>query len=112
MSKKNKPDKKGIVYSTEPNFSFEQDKPVQENLHPSRQKLRVTLDTKHRGGKAVTLVWNFAGKPEDLDEMGRKLKNFCGSGGSVKNGEIILQGDQRTKVVQWCQNNGYPVKSD
>jgi translation initiation factor 1 len=72
-------------------------------------KLRVRLETKHRGGKAVTLVLGFEGKEEDLEELGKKLKNFCGTGGSVKDNEVIIQGDQRDKVLQWLTKNGYTL---
>jgi translation initiation factor 1 len=107
MSKKNKPDVRGFVYSTDPSFRFEQEPDYSETLPPSQQKLKVRLDTKHRAGKAVTLVEGFAGKDEDLQELGKKLKSFCGTGGSAKDNEIIVQGDQREKVVQWLLKNGY-----
>ena len=107
MSKKNKPDTRGFVYSTDPNFSFEEEQSNAETLLPAQQKLKVRLDTKHRAGKAVTLVNGFTGKEEDLEELGKKLKSFCGSGGSAKDGEIIVQGDQREKVLQWLLKNGY-----
>jgi translation initiation factor 1 len=107
MSKKNKPDSKGFVYSTDPNFRFEEDDTVKETLSPVQQKLKVRLETKHRGGKAVTLVEGFIGKNDDLEDLGKKLKNFCGTGGSAKDGEIIVQGDQREKVLQWLLKNGY-----
>jgi translation initiation factor 1 len=108
MSKKNKPDSRGFVFSTDPNFRFqpEQETP-QETLPANLQKLRVRLDTKQRAGKAVTLVENFVGKEEDLEDLGKKLKNFCGTGGSAKDNEIIIQGDQREKVLQWLLKNGY-----
>ncbi|MEQ1676700.1 MAG: translation initiation factor [Chitinophagaceae bacterium] len=107
MSKKNKPDTRGFVYSTDPNFSFEEESSNTETPPPAQQKLKVRLDTKHRAGKAVTLVEGFAGKEEDLEELGKKLKSFCGTGGSAKDGEIIVQGDQREKVLQWLLKNGY-----
>jgi translation initiation factor 1 len=108
MSKKNKPDNKGFVYSTDPNFSFEpSDDEVRDTLPAAQQKLRVRLDTKQRAGKAVTLITGFVGKDEDLEELGKKLKNFCGTGGSVKDGEAIVQGDQREKVLQWLLKNDY-----
>ena len=108
MSKKNKSDKYGFVYSTDPNFQFEsEEQGVQETLRPEQQKLRVKLETKHRGGKTVTLIDGFVGKEEDLEDLGKKLKNFCGTGGSAKDGEIIIQGDQREKVMQWLVKNGY-----
>jgi translation initiation factor 1 len=107
MSKKNKPDTRGFVYSTDPNFSFEEERSNAETLLPAQQKLKVRLDTKHRAGKAVTLVNGFIGKEEDLEELGKKLKSFCGTGGSAKEGEIIVQGDQREKVLQWLMKNGY-----
>lgn len=108
MGKKNHPDKKGFVYSTNPDFKFEpENDEKRETLSPPRQRLRVRLETKHRGGKAVTLVEGFTGTEEDLELLGKNLKNFCGTGGSVKEGEIIIQGDQREKVVQWLTKNGY-----
>ena len=107
MNKKNKPDTRGFVYSTDPNFSFEEEHSNAETLPPAQQKLKIRLDTKNRGGKAVTLVEGFVGKEEDLEELGKKLKSFCGTGGSAKDGEIIVQGDQREKVFQWLVKNGY-----
>ena len=108
MSKKNNPDKNGFVFSTDPNFRFENDaESASETPEPKQQKLKVRLDTKHRGGKAVTLIEGFTGKEEDLNELGKKLKNYCGTGGAVKDGEVIIQGDQRDKVLQWLQKNGY-----
>ena len=107
MTKKNKSDKRGFVYSTDPAFKFEEEYQFVETLPPSQQKLRVRLDTKKRAGKAVTLIEGFAGKREDLEELGKKLKTYCGTGGSAKDNEIIIQGDQREKVMQWLKKNGY-----
>ena len=106
MSKK-KSNHSGIVYSTDPDFRIEQDNPDAETLPPARQRLRVRLDTKQRAGKAVTLVEGFIGTPEDLESLGRLLKTHCGTGGSAKAGEIIIQGDQRDKITQWLKDHGY-----
>lgn len=107
MSKKNKPDTRGFVYSTNPDFSFEDGQSTTETLPPALQKLKVRLDTKHRAGKAVSLVEGFVGKEDDLEDLGKRLKSFCGTGGSAKDNEIIIQGDQRDKVMQWLVKNGY-----
>jgi translation initiation factor 1 len=108
MSKKNKSDKHGFVFSTDPNFRFEsEEQESMETLAPSQQKLRVRLETKHRGGKTVTILQSFIGLEADLEDLGKKLKNYCGTGGSVKDGEVIIQGDQRDKILQWLQKNGY-----
>ncbi len=107
MSKKNKPDVQGFVYSTDPNFSFQPADEAVETLVAAQQKLRIRLETKHRAGKAVTLITGFIGKEEDLEKLGKQLKNFCGTGGSAKDAEIIIQGDQRLKVLPWLIKNGY-----
>jgi translation initiation factor 1 len=108
MSKKNKSDARGFIYSTDPNFSFEPEhEEAQETLPQAKQPLRIRLDTKHRAGKAVTLVTGFIGTNDDAEKLGKLLKNFCGTGGSVKDAEIIVQGDQRDKVLQWLLKNSY-----
>jgi translation initiation factor 1 len=107
MSKKNKPDTRGFVYSTDPHFSFKEEQNNTDTLPAAQQKLKVRLDTRHRAGKAVTLVEGFVGKEEDLEDLGKKLKSFCGTGGSAKDGGIVIQGDQREKVMQWLIKNGY-----
>lgn len=108
MSKKNKPDNKGFVYSTDPNFKFEEEqKSGSQTLPPEQQKLRIWLNTRLRAGKAVTLIVDFVGTEEDLEDLGKKLKNYCGTGGSAKDGEILIQGDQRDKILQWLLKNGY-----
>lgn len=107
MSKKNKPDTRGFVYSTDPDFSFEASDDVVETLPAAQQKLRIRLETKHRAGKAVTLVAGFIGTEADLETLGKQLKNFCGTGGSAKDAEIIIQGDQRAKILPWLIKNGY-----
>lgn len=108
MSKKNKPDKNGFVFSTDPNFQFNDENNLpHETLSPAEQRLKIRLETKHRAGKAVTLIDGFVGKDEDLQLLGKQLKNYCGTGGSAKDGEIIIQGDQREKIMQWLSKNGY-----
>lgn len=107
MSKKDKSDRNGFVYSTDPNFRFEEEDTSIETPPPGQQKLRVFLETKQRGGKAVTVVRGFIGKDEDLEALGKQLKNSCGTGGSVKDGEALVQGDQKEKILQWLLKNGY-----
>lgn len=107
MSKKIKPDNRGFVYSTDPSFSFEADQTPQATLAPAQQKLRLWLETKHRGGKAATVITGFVGTDDDMEALSKQLKNYCGTGGSAKDGEIIIQGDQRDKVLQWLIKNGY-----
>ncbi len=107
MSKNNKTSTSAFVFSTNPNFKLEEDEQPQETIAANQQKLRIQLETKHRGGKAATIVFGFIGKDDDLQDLGKKLKTFCGTGGSVKDGEIIIQGDQREKVLQWLLKNGY-----
>ena len=111
MTKKNRPDKSGFVFSTDPSFSFEhEDNEIHETLSPDKQKLKISLETKHRAGKAVTLVAGFIGRPEDLEKLSRELKTSCGTGGSSKDGEIIIQGDQREKIRQYLVKKKYGVK--
>ncbi|MEP7255625.1 MAG: translation initiation factor [Ferruginibacter sp.] len=108
MTKKKIQSLGGLVYSTDPDFKLpDENFEERETIEPSQQQLIIRLDTKHRAGKAVTLVAGFTGTHADLDELGKKLKTFCGTGGSVKEGEIIIQGDNRDKVLQWLQKNGY-----
>lgn len=106
MSKK-KSNSNGIVYSTNPDFKIEEESAPQESLTPKQQKLKVRLDTRQRAGKAVTLVEGFIGPDEELDSLGRQLKTHCGTGGSVKDGEILIQGDQRDKITQWLIAKGF-----
>jgi translation initiation factor 1 len=107
MSKK-KTGSGGIIYSTDPDFRPDEEfVPGQETVAPGKQKLKLRLDTRQRAGKAVTLVEGFQGTGGDLEELGRKLKTFCGTGGSVKEGIIIIQGDQREKLQQWLKKNAY-----
>ena len=111
MSKKIKERKGGIIFSTNPNFEYEDDNIHQdETLPPSKQDLRIWLDTKQRKGKAVTLITGYQGTTDDLKELEKSLKNLCGTGGSSKNGEILIQGDFRDKVLTWLIGKGYKAK--
>jgi translation initiation factor 1 len=107
---KNKIDTNGLVYSTDPNFSVEEEQVEQETLSISQQKLKVKLDTKQRAGKVVTLVEGFIGTQSDLENLGKQLKTKCGTGGSAKDGQIIIQGDYQIKVIENLQKMGYSVK--
>jgi translation initiation factor 1 len=101
----------GIVYSTDPDFSYSAgDSESAETLPGTKQNLKVQLDRKQRGGKTVTLITGFVGREEDLADLGKKLKTYCGSGGSAKDGEILVQGDCRDKVLKWLSDNGYRAK--
>ncbi|KIO75966.1 SUI1 family translation initiation factor [Pedobacter lusitanus] len=101
----------GIMYSTDPSYSFEnEDDTAQEVVANNQQDLRVMLDRKNRGGKAVTLITGYRGSAADLEKLSKMLKTKCGVGGSAKDGEIIIQGDFRDKVVLMLQKEGYKVK--
>lgn len=108
MSKKNKNKRHGIVYSTDPNFdySYEEEQEIDE-IPPKEQKLRVLIDRKKRKGKSVTLVTGFVGPEDKMKELGKFLKTKCGVGGSVKDGEIIIQGEFKEKVVDLLKQDGY-----
>ena len=98
----------GLVYSTDPNFKIEEEsKEEQTTIVSAEQKIKIRLDKKHRGGKMVTLIENFVGTNADKEDIGKKLKTACGIGGSVKDGEILVQGDNREKVLQWLLKNGF-----
>lgn len=98
-----------MVYSTNPDFvnPFQEEPQQTDTLPKEKQKLRVVLDKKQRAGKVVTLVTGFAGKEEDLQALGKELKTKCGAGGSVKDGEILIQGDYGEKVIIWLKGWGY-----
>jgi translation initiation factor 1 len=110
MSKKNK-ERLNVVYSTNPNFKYEMESTEEvETLEPKFQKLYVSLDKKLRAGKEVTLIEGFVGTENDLKELGKFLKSKCGVGGTVKDGEIVIQGSFRDKIIELLQKDGYQVK--
>ena len=110
MAKQSK-NKINIVYSTNPDYQYQYDEQeVQETLPPSQQDLRVMLDRKNRGGKSVTLITGFVGTQDDLAELAKELKSKCGVGGSAKDGEMLIQGDFRDKILQMLLQKGYKAK--
>ena len=109
MSKRK--NREGIVYSTDPDYNYRySNEAEQDTLPPGEQHLRVMLDKKQRKGKMVTLVAGFTGTHDDLKELGRSLKARCGAGGTVKDNEILIQGDFREKVMAMLTGEGYNVK--
>lgn len=104
-------DTDGIVFSTNPEFNFEDDSTeIIETLPPEKQNLKIFRDSKLRKGKIVTIITGYVGSNESLKELEKKMKILCGSGGSSKDGEILIQGDFRQKVLFFLQKNGYKVK--
>jgi len=101
----------GVVYSTSKDFEFEHEGSAEiDTLPANQQQLYISLDKKNRHGKAVTLVSGFRGREDDLKDLGKNLKSKCGVGGSVKDGEILLQGDHRDKLMKILADEGYKVK--
>lgn len=98
----------GMVYSTNPDFSFDTEEDTeQETLPREQQPLRTSIEKKNRGGKVVTVVRGFTGTEEDLKALGKLLKTRCGVGGAVKDGEILIQGEWRDKIVALLRSEGY-----
>ncbi|HAW18839.1 MAG TPA: translation initiation factor [Flavobacteriales bacterium] len=108
MSKKNNG---GMVYSTNPDFSVENESSENASIPISDQVLHLHRETKGRAGKAVAIVKGFVGPKDELESLGKKLKGHCGTGGSIKDGEIIIQGDQRSKVKEYLDKMGYRTKN-
>lgn len=101
-------DRLNVVYSTNPDYKYEtEEEKEQDTLPKEKQLLRISLDKRNRKGKAVTLITGFIGTAEDLEDLGKFLKVKCGVGGSAKDGEIIIQGDFRNKVLELLQKEGY-----
>lgn len=107
MPKKKLYKKGGIVYSTAENFGYSTEEENEEFLPASEQALKIVLDKKNRGGKVVSVIKGFILKEQELEEIAKKMKAFCGAGGAVKDNEIIIQGDHRDKILQWLLKNGY-----
>ena len=109
--KKTLADLGGIMYSTDPSFIYEPEEATNKEVIPNNQQnLRVMLDKKNRGGKVVTLVAGFLGTDDDLEALTKMLKTKCGVGGSCKDGEVLIQGDFRDKIVLLLQKEGFKVK--
>jgi translation initiation factor 1 len=97
-----------VVYSTNPDFLYERAETEEPDTLPKeKQMLRIQLDKRNRGGKQVSLITGFTGKSEDLEALGKFLKTKCGAGGSVKDKEIIIQGDFRGKIIEILHKEGY-----
>lgn len=108
MKKNDWKDRLNVVYSTNPNYEYENRNEVEEEtLEKQQQKLRVSIEKKGRGGKTVTLITGFVGKEDDLKELGKLLKTKCGVGGSAKDGEIIIQGEFKQRIIDLLKTEGY-----
>ncbi len=110
--KDNRKNREGIVFSTNKDFVYETNEATEnETLEPSKQKLKVVIDRKQRKGKSVVLITGFIGKNDDLEDLAKEIKTKCGTGGSAKDGEIIIQGEMIEKVKEYLKSKGYGIKS-
>jgi translation initiation factor 1 len=100
----------GIIYSTNPDFNYGEEATPEVTLPVERQLLYIWLDSKARKGKTVSLIRGFKGNEADLEALARQIKSICGTGGTVKNGEIIIQGDFRDKIIHFLNGSGYKTK--
>jgi translation initiation factor 1 len=110
MAKKNKKENR-ILYSTDPNFDYSvfDESAAEDQVAPGQQDLRIWLE-RHGGGKVVTLIKGYTGAESDMKALGSALKSLCGVGGTAKNGEILIQGDHREKVLAYLKKEGYGAK--
>ena len=103
--------REGVVYSTDNSFDYQYQPANEKSTLPSQQQqLRVGLDNSGRAGKTVTIITGFVGSAADLDGLAKTLKTKCGTGGSAKDGDILIQGDVRNKVVEILQKEGYKAR--
>ena len=108
MKKNNRKERLGVIYSTNPDYSYQYQGETEEDTLPKeKQAIRISLDKRNRGGKTVTLITGFRGTNEDLTALGKLLKVKCGVGGTAKDGEIIVQGDFRQKILEILTREGY-----
>ena len=107
MAKKNR---RGVMYSTDPNFDFDESAETQETLPANEQRLYVSIDRKRRKGKSVTLIEGFIGSTDDLKDLAKKLKTLCGVGGTAKDDEILIQGDFKDKIADYLSKENYSIK--
>jgi translation initiation factor 1 len=109
---KNKKHRKGIVYSTDPSFIYDYgDKPISGTLLPEEQRLRIIIDTKGRQGKVATVIKGFIGNKRDIEQLAKTIKTRCGTGGTVKDGDVIIQGDMRDRIRDVLEDLGYGWKA-
>ncbi len=108
--KKQWKNREGVVYSTNQDFEYDTNEIEEiETLTPAKQKLRVFIDRKQRKGKSVTIIAGFVGKSDDLEALSKQIKTKCGTGGSAKNGEIIIQGEMIDKIKEFLLKEGYKL---